>query len=198
MLTGAILQIPPGCGTADRQRLRHRLSRMARRWVAKQLQHGIQRQSINPGRQITFWLPSRIGIKHLVNLPLAGAIVTRQHTPALLIPRKRLPQTLIGNRLHQIIKRPPAHRFGDGFHITGGRGKHDSAGIARLHQFMQQRDALPIRQIVIQQNKPGFKTFDHHTGLRQIARQPYLAETGNMADIFRMHFRQQRFILNDQ
>ncbi|MPM95799.1 hypothetical protein SDC9_142954 [bioreactor metagenome] len=121
---------------------------------------------------------------------MAGAVIPRQHASTLLITRQGLPQPLVGNGFDQVIKRTAAHGLGDRFHIASRRGKHYAARIARLGQLMQQRNSLAVRQVVIEQYQTGLKTLNHHPRLLKITRQPYLAETGYMADIFSMHFRQ--------
>ncbi len=62
---------------------------------------------------------------------------------------------------------------------------------------MQQRNPLHIRQMIIQQGNRGLRTGQSSFSCHEFARQPYLLKAGNMADIFCVHLRQQRFILND-
>lgn len=107
-------------------------------------------------------------------------------------------QSLIVNRLNQIIENAHPQGFADGIHMVVGGDENDTSFIIDIDGVTDQIEAFAIGQKVIQQNQLGLIETKHFFCAFQLIRNANDFELGKLFDGIHQNFRQHRFVFNDE
>ncbi len=106
-------------------------------------------------------------------------------------------QAVKKDRLEQIVQRAAAHRMATGLHIARG-GNKDHGTVKTLQQrVVDQRDALPVRQIVVEQHQPRLMLLDQLARLLQRGRDARHAQMEMLLDKLAVQIGEMRLIFHN-